>query len=82
MSKKSLLPQVRKHIMVYQEDWEWLERHYGKGSPHEALGIGGVIKTVIHRFVTRNKDGQVQALDTQPVAELQETSPTTKHIGV
>jgi len=49
--------------MIYDEDWEWLVRHYGPGSAHEQVGISGALKTLIHRFVTRSKDGATAVLD-------------------
>jgi hypothetical protein len=63
MTKKALLPQSRRHVMIYDEDWQWLERHYGPGSPHEKIGISGAVKTLVHRFVTRSKDGALVARD-------------------
>jgi hypothetical protein len=63
MTKKALLPQSRHHVMIYDEDWKWLERHYGPGSQHEKVGISGAVKTLVHRFVTRSKDQALQRLD-------------------
>ncbi len=51
MSKKSTLPQSRHHILVYDEDWEWLERHYGPGSANAQVGISGAIRAVVHQRV-------------------------------
>lgn len=51
MSKKSVLPQSRHHILIYDEDWEWLERHYGKGSAASQIGTSGAIRAVLHQRV-------------------------------
>jgi hypothetical protein len=63
MSKKALLPQSRRHVMIYDEDWDWLERHYGQGSPHEKIGISGAVKTLVHKFVSKSRDNLLQRLD-------------------
>lgn len=51
MSKKSPLPQSRHHILVYDEDWDWLDRHYGRGAANSEVGISGAIKAILHQRV-------------------------------
>lgn len=65
MSKKAPLPYSRHHILIYDEDWEFLEKAYGKGSPHEALGISGAIRAIIHQKVLGLKAKINQQLDQQ-----------------
>lgn len=62
MSKKSLLPQKPRHILVYDEDWEFLDQHYGPGSA-KPLGISRAIREIIHQRVLGLKAKQVSALD-------------------
>lgn len=47
MSKRSDRPQSRRHILVYDEDWEWLERH---AAIHN-LGVGQTIREIVHARV-------------------------------
>ena len=51
MSRKSVLPQSRHHILIYDEDWDWLEQHYGRGSAHAQVGGSGAIRAVLHQRV-------------------------------
>lgn len=51
MSKKSVLPQTRHHILVYDEDWEYLTKNYGPGSHGSLIGISGAIRAVLHQRV-------------------------------
>ncbi len=51
MSKKSTRPQSRHHILIYDEDWEFLSQNYGPGSHNAALGISGAIRGIVHQRV-------------------------------
>lgn len=51
MSKKSTLPQSRHHILVYDEDWEFLQQNYGPGSAAAAVGVSGAIRAIVHQRV-------------------------------
>ena len=64
MSKKSPLPQNRHHILVYDEDWSWLDTHYGPGSANSQVGISGAIRAIVHQRVLGMKakaQGQLDA---------------------
>lgn len=62
MSKKSVLPQSPRHILVYDEDWDFLMQHYGPGSA-KPLGVSRSIREIIHQRVLGLKAKQVNALD-------------------
>ncbi len=51
MSKKSTLPQSRHHIIIFDEDWEWLSQNYGPGSHNSMVGTSGAIRAIIHQRV-------------------------------
>lgn len=51
MSKKSTLPQSRRHILIFDEDWEFLTKIYGPGGAHSEVGISGAIRAVVHQRV-------------------------------
>lgn len=77
MSKKSPLPQSRHHVMIYNEDWEWLQAAYGQGQtePGAAIGAGTAIKTVVHAYVQRLKARAEQKIDAGgPMAQEKELS--------
>ena len=63
MSRKSRLPQSRHHILVYDEDWEWLEQHFGASSSRP-IGIGPAIREIIHKHLENIRDKFQQRLDT------------------
>jgi hypothetical protein len=73
MSKRSPLPQDRHHVMVYDEDWEYLQRHYGPASANK-IGVGPAIKEVIHAYVKNLKAKAQRAIDSGaeavPVAQV------------
>lgn len=46
MPRRSEIPSSRRHIWVYDEDWEFLEKMFG-----EALGTGKAIRNIIHNYV-------------------------------
>jgi len=52
MVRKAELPQSRHHIMVFDEDWEFLSQVFGQGSS-KPIGPGNAIKTLIHGYVLK-----------------------------
>lgn len=70
MSKKSLLPQSRRHIHVFDEDWEWLTMHYGDAAPPRyRIGISAAIRALIHQKVLALRARQDRAVDALPAQE-------------
>jgi hypothetical protein len=59
MVRKSEIPQSRHHIMVYDEDWEFLAHAFGPGSA-KPIGAGKAIQILIHGYVTRIQATQAQ----------------------
>ena len=62
MSKKARLPQSRRHIFVYDEDWDFIERWYGISSPHP-IGVGRALREIIHQRVEFLKAKQAEKID-------------------
>ena len=50
MSRKSELPQKPRHILIFDEDWDFLEQNYGSASPGR-FGIGPAIRQIVHAKV-------------------------------
>lgn len=50
MSRKALYPQSRRHILIYDQDWEWLLQNFGAESAHP-YGVGPAIRDIIHKHV-------------------------------
>lgn len=51
MSRKAILPQSRHHVLIFDEDWDWLTQNYGPGSYGSQIGISGAIRAIIHQRV-------------------------------
>lgn len=62
MSRKAILPQSRHHILVFDEDWEFLERHFGNQSVSR-IGTSSAIRTIIHAKCNGLRALQNNALD-------------------
>lgn len=63
MSKRSKLPLGRYHVPLYQEDWDYLSRLFGPGSPNSSVGIAGAIREIVHAKVLGLKALENQGLD-------------------
>lgn len=49
MVKKTDRPTTPRHVLIYDEDWEFLERYFGAGAPrHRRVGCGCVCREYIH----------------------------------
>lgn len=57
MSKKSIMPQTARHIIIFDEDWEILETCYGSAGL-KPVGISTVLRALIHQFVTQIREAQ------------------------
>jgi hypothetical protein len=63
MSKKSPLPQSRRHLLIFDEDWEFLESVYGKDSGPGSIGTGVAVRKFIHSWVGMLKARALARLD-------------------
>ncbi len=49
------LPSSRHHIMLFDEDWEFLNRAYGKPGGMHAIGVSEAIRAIVHAKVVSLK---------------------------
>lgn len=49
------LPSKPRHIRLYDEDCEFIERMYGRGSP-QPIGMTKAIRGIVHIYVQKLKD--------------------------
>lgn len=75
MSKKSLLPQSPRHILVYDEDWQYLLDEYGPYSASK-LGVSPAIRSIVHYYVKRLRAKTEEALN--EMAQAADASPGAK----
>ena len=52
MPRKSIRPQTRHHIMVFDDDWDFLLRAFGPSSVRP-IGPGIAARGIIHEFVKK-----------------------------
>ncbi|MCK9361754.1 hypothetical protein M0Q28_06060 [Patescibacteria group bacterium] len=62
MSKKTILPTSRRHVMMFDEDWEWLEGQYGANSPSK-IGVAEAVRIVVHNFCKRQREAVNARID-------------------
>jgi hypothetical protein len=65
LSKKSALPASRRHISLYDEDWEYLAEAFGPNSESK-LGPGPTIQKIVHVYVQKLKDRERERRDQLP----------------
>lgn len=50
MPRKSDLPKSRHHVMLFDEDWDFLEQNYGPNS-QSGIGVSAAIAAIVHAKV-------------------------------
>lgn len=85
MSLKARLPQSPRHILVYNDDWEYLETRFGYRGL-KPVGVSNVIRALIHKRVLEWREAENDAAtlalrarvaDAQVAAEAA-TTPNTQ----
>lgn len=61
MSKKLDRPSRPRHVRIWDEDWEFLEMHFGRNS-RRPIGSTKAIRSIVHSWIERLK----AAADTEP----------------
>jgi hypothetical protein len=62
MSKRAEMPQSRRHVLVFDEDWEWLEDNYGRYSTSR-IGTGVAVRKILHAHIRQLKQVVQDNLD-------------------
>lgn len=60
MSKRTKLPQSDHHVVIYDEDWEYLESRFGS-SGIKPVGVSAVIRGIIHSRVLAWREAENRA---------------------
>lgn len=63
MPRKSPFPQSRRHVQVYDEDWEYLASVYNPENGSAIRGPGHAIREIIHRQVLRIRENAAQIFE-------------------
>lgn len=58
MTRKSLLPQSRRHVHIYDEDWQYLASVYNGSGTQAIRGPNQAIREIVHRAVMRIRENE------------------------
>jgi hypothetical protein len=67
MSRKARLPQTPRHVLIYDEDWEYLETRFGQVGIRP-IGVSNVIRAVIHQKILDWREKERESMQEQPNA--------------
>jgi hypothetical protein len=62
MVRRAELPTSRRHVHLYDEDWEFLQQNYGPQSGSQ-VSVSEVIRAIVHKKVLALKAAASQAYD-------------------
>lgn len=62
MSRRLPLPQSRRHVLIFDEDWNFLNTWFGDSSTVKT-GVGPAIRAIVHQRVEYLKAKQAARLD-------------------
>lgn len=71
MPRRSSVPQSPRHIMIYDDDWEYLMQQYGPTS-EKRIGAGNAIRELVHRAVGHLRAAEQQLRDARASARAQQ----------
>lgn len=64
MTRKSITPSSRRHIWVFDDDWEYLEKKFGPAT-ESRFGVGPAIRQIIHLYVGNLRAKEQSLVDNQ-----------------
>jgi hypothetical protein len=62
MPRKVRLPQSPHHVMIYDEDWVYLEGLFGRHNGPQAVGTSAAIRRMVHSWCQRMRAREEQLL--------------------
>lgn len=51
MTKRAARPQHARHVMIWDDDWEFIEAQFGRANGPGSIGASGAIRALVHRWV-------------------------------
>ena len=70
MSRRSELPQTPRHVLVFDEDWEFLLRFFDRGAG-ATITPGQAIRQLIHKHVKALREREIAARNSRlPAGDL------------
>lgn len=74
MSKKTILPSTARHVVLNDEDWEYLETRFGPQGI-KPVGVSRVVRSIIHKQIREWREAENQAA-TKLKRESEKNAPT------
>lgn len=80
MTKKTELPQSRHHVLIFDEDWAFLNENYG-AQALKPIGVSAAIRKIIHAKVLGLRQRFIEQLDArqQPLPGQEDPADATEH---
>lgn len=72
MTKRGDKPQSNHHLMIYDEDWQFLSEHYGPNGLVKGMSISEVVKKIVHQKIFAMRQKLAERLDREHAANNQE----------
>lgn len=72
MSRREAQPIVRKHLLIYQDDWDFLSEHFG-----DTTGISKAVRTIVHSWVGNLRARAEQTASPIQLDEVPDEQPGT-----
>lgn len=66
MPRRATLPISKHHIGLFDEDWSWLDDHYGRYSGNQ-LGTSAAVRAIIHSKVLELRARAAELTDQRQV---------------
>lgn len=63
MSKKSPIPQQRRHVHIYDDDWEFLASVYNSTNGSAIRGPSHAIREIVHRQIAKIRANSEAMID-------------------
>ena len=61
--KKSDLPTSKRHVHLYDEDWDFLLAEFGPGGQQRHIGVSAAIRAIVHQKVLGMKAAAAKEYD-------------------
>lgn len=63
MSKRAAYPQAARHILVRDDDWDYLSQQFDRTSGIKPIGVSVAVRIILHAYVERLKAQAESARD-------------------
>lgn len=65
MSKKAIRPQSKRHLYLFDDDWEFLVSHFGPRGTVTTTGVSEIARAIIHNAVVKMRQAEIDRRDSR-----------------